>query len=96
MHKRASLKNKIIPSMRLVDFSDMVVPLVVIYNRPEDFPDRIVARVWEGSINRPTNICCLYPDVDGSRKDLQAAGFELLMVRDLRDEPCIVETWIKK
>lgn len=95
MHKRA-LKNKIVPSMKLVDFSDMDVPLAVIYNRPEDFPDRVVARVWEGSINRPTNTCCLYPDVDGSRKDLQAAGFELLMARDFRDEPCIVETWIKK
>ena len=88
--------NKIVPSMTQVDFSDMDLPLAVIYNRPDDFPDRVVARIREGRIDCPTNVCCIYQTVEESRKDLQKAGFALLMSRDERDARSIVETWIKK
>ena len=88
--------NKIVPSMTQVDFSDMDLPLAVIYNRPDDFPDRVVARIREGRIDCSTNVCCMYQTVEESRKDLQKAGFVLLMPRDERDVRSIVETWIKK
>ena len=94
--KKSVPLNKIVSSMTVVDFSDMDMPLAVIYNRPDDFPDRVVARIREGRIGLPTNVCCMYQTVEESRKDLQKAGFALLMPRDERDARSIVETWIKK
>lgn len=35
-------------SMRQVDFSDLIFPLIVVYRKPKDYPDAYVARVWEG------------------------------------------------
>lgn len=94
--KKSGPLNKIVPSMTVVDFSDMDMPLAVIYNRPSDFPDRVVVRIREGMIDWPTNVCCLYQTVEESRIDLQEAGFVLLMPRDESDPHPIVETWIKK
>lgn len=37
--------NKKVDSLNLVDLSDMKFPIVVVYNRPLDFPDKIIARV---------------------------------------------------
>lgn len=37
---------KRVPTLNLVDYSDIKVPLVVIYDSPKDFPGKVVARVW--------------------------------------------------
>lgn len=39
---------KRVPTLNLVDYSDIEVPLVVIYDSPKDFPGKVVARVWDG------------------------------------------------
>ena len=39
---------KRVPTLNLVDYSDIKVPLVVIYDSPKDFPGKVVARVWDG------------------------------------------------
>lgn len=44
---------KRVPTLNLVDYSDIKVPLVVIYDSPKDFPGKVVARVWDGEKNRP-------------------------------------------
>ena len=38
---------KRVPTLNLVDYSDIKVPLVVIYDSPKDFPGKVVARVWD-------------------------------------------------
>lgn len=39
---------KRVPTLNLVDYSDIKVPLVVIYDSPKDFSGKVVARVWDG------------------------------------------------
>ena len=56
LHKR-------VPTLNLVDYSDIKVPLVVIYDSPKDFPGKVVARVWDGEKNRPTNVYCEYENL---------------------------------
>ena len=51
---------KRVPTLNLVDYSDIKVPLVVICDSPKDFPGKVVARVWDGEKNRPTNVYCEY------------------------------------
>ena len=43
---------KRVPTLNLVDYSDIKVPLVVIYDSPKDFPGKVVARVWDGEKSR--------------------------------------------
>lgn len=93
--KRRPPKNKKVDSLTQVDFSDMQLPLVCVYNRPIDFPDKIIARVWESSINTPTNIYAEYDNLEECRKDIKAAGFNVLFPRSPADDLHIVESYFR-
>lgn len=41
------MKNKVIRSLREVDWKEIPVPMVVIYKNPLDFPEECVARVFD-------------------------------------------------
>lgn len=38
-----------------VDYANIVLPILTVYDHPIDFPDWVVVRVWEGMGARPTN-----------------------------------------
>lgn len=38
---------KRVPTLNLVDYSDIKVPLVVIYDSPKDFPGKVVGKSME-------------------------------------------------
>lgn len=78
---------KRVPTLNLVDYSDIKVPLVVIYDSPKDFPGKVVARVWDGEKNRPTNVYC--------EDDVMSAGFIFKFPRTPEDDACIVETYMR-
>lgn len=48
------MKNKVISSLREVDWKEIPVPLVVIYKNPLGFPEECVARVFDAK-NRKSN-----------------------------------------
>ena len=57
---------KRVPTLNLVDYSDIKVPLVVIYDSPKDFPGKVVARVWDGlpaAWTYKTDIPCEHFDI---------------------------------
>ena len=72
----------------------MILPLVTIYEKPADFPDEYVARIWDGQGPRATNIIVKGKSVEELRKDIAAAGFKICYPRAAGDEPHIVETWM--
>ena len=46
------MENKEILSMQEVDFSKLKMPAIAVYKRPEDFPRKCVARVYD--MDKPT------------------------------------------
>ena len=40
------MTEKLVESMKLVNFSNIKLPLIVVYDHPSDYPDAYVARVW--------------------------------------------------
>ena len=76
--------NQIIESLTQADLSHLILPLVTIYEKPADFPNEYVARIWDGQGARPTNIMVKSKSIESIREDIEAAG----------DEPHIVETWM--
>lgn len=67
--------NKKVSSLAIVDYSEMKVPMVVIYDSPLDFPGKVIARVFEGATNQPTNVYCEYENVAKGMRDAENAGF---------------------
>lgn len=47
--------NKMVESMSQVDFSDLKCPMITIYEKPLDFPNAFIARVWDGNGPKVTN-----------------------------------------
>jgi hypothetical protein len=73
----------------------MTIPLDMwtIYDHPLDFPNHFVARRWEVTEEaRPTNQIMVAPTLAILRAMLPPGLTRIL--RDPRDEPAIVETWL--
>ncbi len=86
------MKNKIVPSMALVDMSDVRLPMIVICKQPADFPGDYTARLFDANI--PTNIMIKRKAISDVREDIAAAGFAAMIPRMYGDDKCIVETWM--
>lgn len=87
-------ENVIAESLQQVDFSGLNLAVVTVYEKPSDFPDAFVARVWDGKGPKPTNTMIKRNTIQEIRKDIMAAGFETVFQRAEGDEPQIVETWM--
>lgn len=84
--------NKIVNTLKEVDFKGLNMPMVVVYERPEDFPCKYVARVFE--LEKPTNVMIVRDTLHECREDITAAGFLVCMERSKGDKKSIVETWM--
>lgn len=88
------MTEKLVESMKLVDFSNIKVPLIVVYDHPSDYPDAYVARVWAAERNLPTNVFIKKDTLQEIREDIRSSGFMLCISRAAEDHPTIVESWI--
>ena len=68
--------DKILKSINELDMSDMKLPMITLYDKPLDYPEHFVARVWECAPPEgmkgplPTNAVILYPSREAAEKDL--------------------------
>lgn len=84
--------NKIVNTLKEVNFKGIKTPMVVVYGRPEDFPCKYVARVF--SLDKPTNVLIVRDTLEECREDITAAGFLVCMERNKGDKKSIIETWM--
>ena len=69
----------------------MPLPLWVIYDHPNDCPDRYVARLWYGET--PSTLAVTSKKLEWIRDEMERRGF-VCVPRSEDDDPVIVETWI--
>ena len=87
---------KIVDSFAQVDFSEIKLPIAVIYDSPKDYPGEYVCRIWDGGNGlHPTDTIVEGRTLGEMQEDIQAAGFTLRFPRAEDDDPAIVETWIR-
>lgn len=86
---------KFVDSMQQVDFSEIKIPMAVIYDSPKDFPNLHMCRIWEGAGCHPTNTATQRFSLEELREDIQAAGFTIRFPRAEGDDPVILETWMR-
>lgn len=82
----------IVNSLREVDFTGMKMPIITIYEKPIDYPDGYIARVFE--LEKPTNTLIHKSSLEECRADIKAAGFKICVPRSENDVLSVVESWI--
>ncbi len=86
-------ETKEVESLSEVDTSGLKQPIICVYRNPKDFPDKCVARIFDGT--KPTNIVITRDTVDEIRLDI-ARSFpdKLPFARWREDHKSVVESWI--
>lgn len=84
--------SKVVEHLGDVDWTDLKVPIAVVYDKPLDFKDKYVIRLFNR--NKATNIVTLRDSLEECRKECAEAGFTALLPRSADDDSHIVESWI--
>lgn len=66
------------------------MPMITIYNRPTDYPDKYVARLWD--CNVPTHLVATADTLEEIRTTIPPNMTQLPHMAG--DDPCIVEVWL--
>lgn len=82
----------IVKSIKEVDLSLLQIPQVAVYNRPEDYPDKAVARVFDNG--KPTNIIMLADDPNDLRWDIRKYTNLVWFLRGKEDVPALVGVYL--
>ena len=87
------MKAKEVKSFAEVDTSDLRQPIICVFRNPKDYPDKCVARIFDGT--KPTNIVITRDTVDEIREDIvRRFPDKLPFARCKEDNKSVVESWI--
>lgn len=76
-----------------VDTSELRQPIICVLKHPDDYPDKCVARIFDGV--KPTNIAITRNTVDEIREDITKHFPAMLpFARCEEDNKSVVESWI--
>lgn len=73
-----------------LDRANVRFPIICVYDKPDDYPDKYVARLWD--IDIPTRIIMLADDITALRE--RKPQETETIPRDEKDDEVIVETWV--
>lgn len=84
--------SKVVAHIKDLDLSNLKIPIGVIYDKPLDYPDKFVIRIFDGGI--ATNTIIIREGLEECRKECIDGGFHTIIPRAMDDDYCIVESWI--
>ena len=82
---------KILKTLKEAD-TTQIIPIAVIYKKPEDYPDKYVVRILDGKTGNLTDLAILRNTMEECREDIKASGYYACLAR--YDDPIIVESWL--
>lgn len=87
------MKTTEVKSFTEIDTSELKQPIICVLNKPDDYPDKYVARLFEGTA--PTNIIITRNTVEEIREDITRRFPAMLpFARSKEDHKSVVESWI--
>lgn len=87
------MKTKEVKSFVEVDTSELKLPIICVYKHPEDYPDKCVARIFDGA--KPTDTVITRNTVEEIRSDIMSRFPDKLpFARSKEDHKSVVESWI--
>lgn len=89
------MERKIVDDLSQVDFTDIKVPMAVIYKNSSDVPGKYVVRLWEAATGQPTNTEIRKDSLWECRAAIMKGGnMSVRFERAPHDDQAIVESWI--
>lgn len=87
------MKTKEVKSFSQVDTSGLKQPIICVYSHPADYPDKYVARIFDGVM--PTDTIIIRDTVDELREDISKRFPDKLpFAAGQEDHKSVVESWI--
>lgn len=87
------MKQREVKSFSEVDTSELKQQIICVYRRPEDYPDKCVARIFDGT--KPTNTAITRETVEEIREDIiKHFSDKIPFARCKEDHKSVVESWI--
>lgn len=83
---------KLITSVKELDTSNLKVPVIVVYEHPNDYPEYYVARVF--NVDKPTDTIMLKKNLSEIQDDIKENMNMVFFLRGAEDDPCIVGAWM--
>lgn len=85
-------KDKIVNSISEVDMSGLRLPLIAVYEYPEDYPKSYVARIYD--IDVPTNTVMVKDSLEEIQLDIMDNCGKVFYRRGTDDVPSLIGVWI--
>lgn len=85
------MRNKIVNSVKEMDFGGMRLPIIAVYDSPEDFPGWAVARLYD--TDRPTETVMIRPTVKEIQKEIRENTGMVFFQRGTEDVRSLVGVW---
>lgn len=85
------MKTYPLESFEQVAWFKFKMPLIVVYEKPTDFPDSYVGRIWD--LDKSTEFAVMRPTLEELRAAIPQERF-VRLDRSFNDDPVIVEVWV--
>lgn len=82
----------IVNSMQEVDFSELLIPMIAVYDNPKDYPGSYVARVYD--IDIPTNVVMVKSALQEIEEDIKTHIGKEFFRRGKEDDETLVGVWM--
>lgn len=84
--------SKVVDHIKDLDLSNLKMPIGVIYDKPLDYPNKFVIRIFDGTT--ATNAIILRESLEECREVCMVGGMHTIIPRAIDDDYCIVESWM--
>ncbi len=88
------IRTKIVNSIAEVDFDGIRQPMIAIYDHPDDFPNKVVARIWD--MDKPTDTIMVADTAEELGKDIHRHTGMVFFRRGAEDVPCLLGVWVQE
>lgn len=88
------IESQIVSDFHNVDFSNLDLPMIVLYDKPKDFPEHFVARIFNishGNV-QATDMCMIAGSAEEIRTGIPPRFARIERHED--DDANIVESWL--
>lgn len=83
---------KRVESVKEIDFSELKVPIIAVYQHPEDFQEKYVARVYE--LDKPTDTLMIKDTLEEIETDIRKNTGMTFIPRGAEDVLSLVGVWM--
>lgn len=88
----SEMKETRVESIGQVDFSEVKMPMIAVYESPEDFRGKCVARIYD--LDKPTDTIMVKGTVEEVQRDIRENTDMVFLPRGAEDVPSLVGVWM--